>query len=258
VLVHLASSPHGAEFVYPVDFLYTVDLLTVSVNLPTGPPGLGAARRPGRPPLISRNQVLARALQVADRDGLEAVTMRRLGAELDVDPMAVSRKLGGKAALYDGLIEQVLSEVTDPPRTGDWAEDFAALARALRATLLAHPNTVPLLGTRPPVSPGGFRGIEAAVTVLLDAGFSAQDAADGVDCAGRLVIGHVLAEAGQPPVSDVGGSDEQHRQAQRDLPAAEFPGLATVTREGVTHSPDRLFDLALRGLLLALADELGP
>lgn len=220
--------------------------------------GPGTARGRGRPPLISREQVLACALEVADRDGLGAVTMRRLGAELDVDPMAVSRKLGGKAALYDGLIEHVLGEVAVPPRTGDWAADFAALARALRATLLAHPNTVPLLGTRPPVSPGGFRGIEAAVTVLLDAGFSPQDAADGVDCAARLVIGHVLAEAGRPPVGDIGGGDEQHRQAQRDLPRAEFPGLATITREGVTHSPGRLFDVALRGLLLVLADQLGP
>ncbi len=103
---------------------------------------------------------------------------------------------------------------------------MAALTRALRATLLAHPNTVPLLGTRPPVSPGGFRGIEAAVTVLLDAGFSPQD--------------------------------EQHRQAQRDLPRAEFPGLDAITREGVTHSPGRLFDVALRGLLLVLADRLRP
>ena len=232
----------------------------MSVNLPAaaaGPPGLRTARRPGRPPLISREQVLACALRVADRDGLEAVTMRRLGAELDVDPMAVSRKLGGKAALYDGLIEHVLGEVAVPTRTGDWAEDFAALARALRATLLAHPNTVPLLGTRPPVSPRGFRVIEAAVAVLLDAGFSPQDATDGVDCAARLVIGHVLAEAGQPPVSDIGAGDAQHRQAQRDLPRAEFPGLAEVTREGVTHSPGRLFDFALRGLLLALADQLG-
>jgi TetR/AcrR family transcriptional regulator, tetracycline repressor protein len=228
----------------------------MSVNLPSRPSGLGAARGPGRPPLISREQVLACALRVADRDGLEAVTMRRLGAELGVDAMAVSRKLGGKVALYDGLIEHVLGEVAVPPRTGDWAEDFAALARALRATLLAHPAAVPLLGTRPPVSPGAFRVIEDGVSVLLDAGFGAQDAADGVDCAARLVIGHVLAQAGQPPVADIGGGDAQHRQAQRDLPSAEFPGLAAITRDDVTHSPDRLFDFALRGLLLALSGRL--
>jgi TetR/AcrR family tetracycline transcriptional repressor len=230
----------------------------MTVNLPAGPGAGRRVRGPGRPPLISRGQALARALEVADQDGLGAVTMRRLGAELGVDPMAVSRKLGGKAALFDGLLEQVLGEVAVPQRTGDWAADFAALARALRATLLAHPSTVPLLGTRPPAAPGGFRVIEAAMAVLLDAGLGPQDAADGVDCAARLVIGHVLAEAGQPPVGDIRGGDAQHRQAQQALPADQFPRLATITRAGVTHDPARLFDFALRGLLLALARELAP
>lgn len=214
------------------------------------------ARRPGRPPLITRDQVLAAALQIVDRDGLGALTMRRLGAELGVDPMAVYHHVSGKAALYDGLIERIFAEVEIPPRTGDWAEDFSALTRALRATLLAHPHAVPLLGTRPPVSPAGFRVIEAAVTVLLDAGYSPQDVADAVDCAGRLVIGHVLAEAGQPPVADIGGGEAEHRQAQQGLSTAQFPGLAAVTRAGVTHNPDRLFELALRGIQLTLATQL--
>lgn len=230
----------------------------MTVNLPVGTAAGRPVRGPGRPPLISRGQVLACALEVADQDGLEAVTMRRLGAELGVDPMAVSRKLGGKSALYDGLVEHVLGEVAIPPRTGDWAGDFTALARALRATLLAHPNTVPLLGTHPPVTPGSFQVIEAAVAVLLDAGFGAQDAADGVDGAARLVIGHVLAEAGRSPAGDSDHGDAQHRQAQQALPAARFPGLAAVTRAGVVHDPARLFDFALRGLLLALTRELGP
>jgi TetR/AcrR family transcriptional regulator, tetracycline repressor protein len=230
----------------------------MTVNLSAGPPVGRQVRGPGRPPLISREQVLACALEVADHDGLEAVTMRRLGAELGVDPMAVSRKLGGKSALYDGLVEHVLAEVAIPPRTGDWAGDFTALARALRATLLAHPHTVPLLGTHPPVTPGSFQIIEAAVAVLLDAGFGAQDAADGVDCAARLVIGHVLAEAGQPPAGDTDFGDAQHWQAQQALPAARFPGLAAITRAGVQHDPARLFDFALRGLLLALAREFEP
>jgi hypothetical protein len=73
---------------------------------------------------------------------------------------------------------------------------------------------VPLLGTRPPTTPAGFRIIEAAVTVLLDAGFSPQDAADGVDCTGRPVIGHVLAQAGLPPGGDIDDGEAEHRQTQ--------------------------------------------
>jgi len=223
----------------------------MDVNRPAG----RAAHRPGRPTLITRDQVLDAALRIVDRDGLAALTMRRLGAELGVDPMTVYHHVSGKSALYDGLVERIFAEVQIPPRTGEWAADFAALTRALRATLLAHPHAVPLLGTRPPASPAGFRVIEAAVSVLLDAGYSPQDAADAADCAGRLVIGHVLAEAGRPPVGDISGGEAEHRHAQQALSPAQFPGLAAVTRAGVTHDPGRLFDLALRGIQLTLASQ---
>ena len=213
-------------------------------------------RRPGRPPLISREQVLACALQIVDRDGLTALTMRRLGTELGVDPMAVYRHVSGKSALYDGVVECVFAEVAIPPRGGDWAEDLEAIARALRTTLLTHPNAVPLLGTRPPTTPACFRIIEAAVTVLLDAGFSPQDAADGVDCTGRLVIGHVLAQTGLPPGGDVDGGEAEHRQTQQALTPAQSPGLAAVTRAGARHDPERLFELGMEGIRLTLASQL--
>lgn len=127
-----------------------------------------------------------------------------------------------------------------------------AQVRALRATLLRHPRVVPLLGTRPVVSPGSFAVMDAAVTILLDAGFGPQDAADAVDCAARLVVGHALAEAGSPPVRDLSGGEAEHQHAQQELSPAEFPGLTAVNQAGVSHDPGRLFEYALRGLSLEL------
>jgi hypothetical protein len=128
--------------------------------------------------------------------------------------------------------------------------------RALRAALLAHPKR----GTADRDPPAGitraFRLIEAGVTILLDAGFSPQDAADGTDCTARLVIGHVLAEAGQPPANAPGQAEERHEYAQRALSPGAFPGLAAVTKAKATHDPSRLFELALRGNQLALAAQL--
>lgn len=184
-----------------------------------------------------------------------ALTMRRLGTELGVDPMAVFRHVNGKAGLYDGLVESVYAEVALPPRHGDWAEDLMAIAWAFRATLLSHPNVVPLLATRPPATPAGFRVIEAAVTVLLGGGFSPQDAADGVDCAARLVIGHVLAQAG-PSLDGVDGGEAEHVQTQAALSAEQFPGLAAVTRAGVRHDPERLFERGMQGVKRTLASQL--
>lgn len=178
--------------------------------------------------------------------------MRRLGAELGVDPMTIYGHIPDKAALFDGLVELVLAEVTVPGRTGEWADDFRAVAHAARATLLAHPHLIPLLGTRPPVTQPAFTLWESLTSILLGAGLSEERAADGADCLGRLLIGHALAEAGQPPGGDVGGGEEEHRQAQAALAAARYPALSRVQQASIVHDPGRIFELALDGLILAL------
>jgi TetR/AcrR family tetracycline transcriptional repressor len=213
-------------------------------------------RRPGRPALISRERVLTEALKIVDEDGLERLTMRRLGAELGVDPMTVYHYVPDKAALFDGLVERVFSEIELDRLTGDWRDDLRGLTYAVRSAFLDHANAVPLLGTRPPVTAPAFALIETATTVLLQAGFTAEQAADAVDCVGRLVIGHTLAEVGSPPAGDVSGGEREHLAAEQALPAERYPGLAAVRRAGTRHDPERLFDFALDGLILALQDRL--
>ena len=183
--------------------------------------------------------------------------MRRLGAELGVDPMTIYGHVPDKTALFDGLVELVLAEVTLPGRTGHWGHDFRAAAHAARATLLAHPHLIPLLGTRPPVTQPAFTLWESLTSILLDAGLSEEQAADGTDClssraAASGLIGHALAEAGQPPGGDVGGGEEEHRQAQAALAAARYPALSRVQQANIVHDPRRIFELALDGLILAL------
>lgn len=178
--------------------------------------------------------------------------MRRLGAELGVDPMTVYGHVAGKAALFDGLVELVLAEVAIPPPTGHWDEDLRAAARAARTTFLAHPHVIPLLGTRPPITEPAFAPVEAMTSILLEAGLSEEQAADGFDCLGRLIVGHVLAEAGRLPGGEISGGEREHRHAQQTLPAERYPALARVQRAEVRHDPHRLFELALDGLLLAL------
>ena len=217
-----------------------------------------APRRRGRPPRVSRDRILAAALKIVDEHGLERLTLRRLGTDLGVDPMAVYGHVPDKAALFDGLVELVLAEIELPARTGQWDADLRAVARAARTTVLAHPHVVPLLGTRPPITEPAFALVEAITSILLAAGLSEEQAADGFDCVGRLVIGHALAEAGRPPGGDVDGGEDEHRRAQETLPTDRYPALARVQRAGVRHDPDRLFELALDGLVLVLEDRHAP
>jgi TetR/AcrR family transcriptional regulator, tetracycline repressor protein len=212
----------------------------------------GARRQVGRPPITSRTDVLKAALRIVDEQGLERLTMRRLGAELGVDPMTVYHHVPDKAALFDGLIERVLAEIRIPEATGDWRHDLRAVVVEARTTLLRHPHAVILLGTRPPISEPAFELVEAITAILLAGGFTEEQAADGFDCAGRLLIGHALAETGRPPGGEVSGGETEHRDAQAALTDGRFPALAAVQRAGVEHDPQRLFELALDGLLRAL------
>ena len=94
-------------------------------------------------PKLTREVLTAAALRIADAEGLEALSMRRLGAELGVDPMAAYRHLPNKKALLAGVVEAVLAGAdveTDP--AAPWQEQFKGVARAYRRAMLAHSPTV--------------------------------------------------------------------------------------------------------------------
>src|ERR1700722_6454499 len=193
------------------------------VNPSSSDPRPGVRRQAGRPAITSRAEVLEAALRIVDEHGLERLTMRRLGAQLGVDPMTVYHHVPDKAALFDGLIERVLAEIRIPDATGDWKHDLRAIVVQARTTLLAHPHTVILLGTRPPISEPAFALVEAITAILLGGGFSEQQAADGFDCAGRMLIGHTLAETGRPPGGGVSGGEPGHQGSQAALAHRRYP-----------------------------------
>src|SRR5579862_7692801 len=130
---------------------------------------------------ITRELVLATALELIDRDGIDALSMRRLGAALDRDPMILYRHASGKAVLLDGVVEILLAQLRVDPADPDWAAQLRAVARDYRALALAHPKVVPLLVTRPLATPlalrprGTLRPLEDILTLLTRAGFSGPD-----------------------------------------------------------------------------------
>src|ERR1700689_5582680 len=102
---------------------------------------------------ITREAVLAAALEIIDRDGADALSMRRLARVLDRDPMIIYRYAPGKAALLDGVAETVLSQLQVDCADPDWAGQLREVARRFRALALAHPHGVPLIVTRPLATP---------------------------------------------------------------------------------------------------------
>ena len=101
--------------------------------------------------------VLATALECIDRDGVDALSMRRLGKELGRDPMVLYRLVPSKAALLDGVAELVLGSLVVDTADPDWIHQLRMVARRFRELALAHPKVVPLLVTRPLATPLGLR-----------------------------------------------------------------------------------------------------
>jgi TetR/AcrR family tetracycline transcriptional repressor len=201
--------------------------------------------------------VVTRTLALIDERGVDGLSMRRLGSELGVDPMAVYHYFPDKAALRVAVVAQLYGEVGIPTPGGDWEEDVLAIARRTRASMLRHGGALVLLATRPPSTPEAFGLIDACASILLEAGLSERDAADGVDCLGRLLIGHLVAEAGVTPGADDDDDvEDRHAEAQAALGPERFPGLAAIGGASVVHDPERLFEMALAGLVLVLRSRL--
>jgi AcrR family transcriptional regulator len=127
------------------------------------PPKRARADRADRTGL-SREQVLDAALDLVDRDGVAALSMRRLGAELGVEAMTLYHYLPNKDALLDGIVERVMAQADTTLTSGPWDRALTDYARSLRATLLRHPGAALIVATRPAVTPETLRAAERGLT----------------------------------------------------------------------------------------------
>src|SRR5918993_1445151 len=121
-----------------------------SVSTVGSAPRRGAGQRAG----LSRAAVLAAARRIADAEGVDRLTMRRLAGELGVMPNALYTYVRHKEALLDALVDDLLADI-DPgdPAEGDWRDGLIRLMDSSRRLLLAHPKLVPVFLARPGFGP---------------------------------------------------------------------------------------------------------
>src|ERR1700721_2231568 len=178
---------------------------------------------------ITRELVFATALELIDRDGADALSMRRLGAALDRDPMILYRHAPGKAALLDGVVETVLAQLTADPAGPDWTAPPRG-APPDPALALAPPPGAPLLVPRPLATPlalrprGTLRPLEDVLDLLTRAGFSGPDALHVYRALFGFLNGHVLNEL-QEVVENPDETDDLLRLGLHRLPIGAFPLL---------------------------------
>ena len=163
------------------------------MNFQTG--GVEEERR-GR---LNRAVVLSAALDLIDRDGLEELSMRRLAAHLAVSPMALYNHVPHKEALLEGVVDRILGEIDlSVIALDDWGEVLKSGFRSFRATLLRHPNAVPLLQSKIVVTPDSLRPVEVSLATLQKAGFDPRLALHAHWALVGFTFGHVTNRLANP------------------------------------------------------------
>ncbi len=212
-----------------------------------------------RPQRITRELLLEAAMQLVDTEGLDGLTMRRLGERVGADAAMVYRAFANKDELLEALADRVFSHARGrgaaegPQEPDDGAEPLEHLRQAahgIRAALLAHPALIGVAVRRPPRQEATFRGMDAGLSLLLSSGLTPRDAARGYQAVLFYALGFAVLEAPFSGAADRGA--EQQRQTQRALaalPAEDYPHVAATAEHLYTPDLDGQFDYGLRLLL---------
>ena len=204
--------------------------------------------------------MLAAALKLADKHGLEELTMRKLGQALGVEAMSLYNHVAGKDDLLDGLVDIVFSEIELSCEDGDWRAAMRRRAISAREALAGHRWAIGLMESRTSPGPANLKHHESVLRCLREAGFSVALTAHAYSALDSYIYGFALQQAGLP--FDTG---EQAAEAAGSIMQAfasgEYPRLAEIATEHVMkpgYSYEREFEFGLDLLLDGLAAKARP
>ena len=185
-------------------------------------------------------------MALIERDGSEALSMRRLGAELGVEGMALYHHLAGRDELLRAIADRLLEPLHDLQLTDDWRAACRRFATALRDIAAAQPATFRLVGMQPFDTPSSLRPVERLLGVLVAHGFAPADALGVYRAVASYARGYALAEATGFTVDFAQRSGRERLSA---LAPDEFPILAGRAQELAALDADSGYERGLRALL---------
>lgn len=208
---------------------------------------------------LSGERIIEAALRVMDQEGLEAVTMRRLGRELGVEAMSLYNHVEDKDAVLRGILARVLGDFELPgDRELDWIERIREMSRTFRALLLRHPGVIPLLSEKsgPITDPRALAPIETALQTLREAGLSQEETIHAYRAVVGFVVGNVALEIAGflNPDDEALAYLEQMRDA---IPFERFPRVIELLPAMHACDPDQEFEHGLDLLLTGLRSRVG-
>jgi AcrR family transcriptional regulator len=213
---------------------------------PSGRPAGDATVSRGRG--LTRDAIVAAAIAVADQDGLDAVSIRRVAGDLEVRPMSLYTHIASKEDLLDLMVNEVIGEALVPePMLGGWRDIVREIAVRSHDAFAAHPWVVQAFGQRPRVGPNALRHAEQSIAAIAALGLDERAAATLLAVVDEYALGHAMRAMITPSEDELRGMFAETLRTTEDL--AEYPHLAAA---GVAMPRDDAFELGLDALLEGL------
>lgn len=184
---------------------------------------------------LTRERVLQAAVAVADDDGIESLTMRKLAPAVGVKPMSLYNHVANKSDLLDGMIDLVFSEIELPTCGDDWKTAMRQRALSVRRVMSRHRWAIGLMESRNSPGPATLRHHDAVIGCLRNAGFSVQLTGHAYSVLDSYIYGFALQERALP----FDTAEENSKRAQAILAqfmAEDYPHLAELTIEHVLQA----------------------
>lgn len=228
------------------------------------PPFLGVWTDPAEPEPqaprepLSRSRIVAAALRVLDRDGVEGLSMRTLAQELHTAATSLYRHVHNKGELLDLTVDAVMAEVALPPEGTDWRTALRLVAMDLRRVLMSHRDAAVLHGSRMAIGPNALSRMEYLCSTLLAAGFSEEEAAAAGATIINYTVGSVLGEVMPTSALEASGyswdqfAEEMSRRVAA-LPLDRYPTMRRMLPMLLGHHHDQPFEYGLDALIAGLA-----
>ncbi|MFC6884878.1 MULTISPECIES: TetR/AcrR family transcriptional regulator [Actinomadura] len=204
---------------------------------------------------LTPDRIVDAAMEIMERDGAEALTFRRLGADLGVDHTAVLRHFRGKDDLLLALTHRLLVESLEGfAPSAEWRATLADLARRVRRACRAHPHAAALVAGRTARRDAEFAGADIVLGALLDAGLRGREAASCYRALVDITLAYSAFEATQLTLSDdaMAGDRGAWRRDYLALPPDRYPNIAAVAPHLADVDAEDQFEVALELFLDAV------
>jgi AcrR family transcriptional regulator len=214
---------------------------------------------------LNREQIARAAIELADAEGSEAISMRRIASKLGAGTMTLYGYVSDRDALLAYMLDEVASEIQVPgPPSGDWRADLELLARQIRSLCQRHSWIPPLLGTSPYLlAPRLLPPTEFCLTALEAVGMDVRQAVEVLRLLNNYVVGATLREVTESRTASQDDGTYKAATAayfQQVMSSGRYPAVSRLSRfvldGGYPLDPDESFDLGLRCLLDGVAAQL--